>query len=326
MAIPSLHWVNGWISFQSLTSREEAMMHRIGLTVVVLSLLGGGILKPVSPDVAMADEPLLIAQQAATYKHLMTAGYRATAQRQYKTALQYFQQALQRRPRDTYATQAIRNVSYYLQRSHRIPIGVTPSGIGAPSERRDAGTRTEECASEAPLTAVVPEKTVGLTASAHPTLFFYVPKTIAQYMQLVVFEEGKVEQVYRAQIPTPPTASLIRVDLAQLNQIPALGTGKTYRWGLTLVCNEDDFAVNPTVAGYIKRMQLDPLLVQLLEKTNGNEKRALLAANGLWFDAIAALHAEPPETRKEEWTTLLESEQLQSLISQPFTEMTAMEN
>ena len=54
-------------------------------------------------------------QQAFT--QCMNAGYAATAQRDYPTALAYFQQALQLRPGNPYATRAISNVQSYMQRS-----------------------------------------------------------------------------------------------------------------------------------------------------------------------------------------------------------------
>ncbi|MGF1478686.1 MAG: HEAT repeat domain-containing protein [Cyanophyceae cyanobacterium] len=54
---------------------------------------------------------------SSTYDHLMQAGYEATEQRDYQTALQYFQQALAERPNDFYAQQAINNVESYLERS-----------------------------------------------------------------------------------------------------------------------------------------------------------------------------------------------------------------
>jgi cytochrome c-type biogenesis protein CcmH/NrfG len=46
----------------------------------------------------------------------MRAGYAATDQRDYQTAITNFERALQLRPRNPYATRAIRNVRGYMQR------------------------------------------------------------------------------------------------------------------------------------------------------------------------------------------------------------------
>ncbi len=46
----------------------------------------------------------------------MIAGYTATNQRDYPTALAYFERALQVRPNNPYARRAVRNVRGYIQR------------------------------------------------------------------------------------------------------------------------------------------------------------------------------------------------------------------
>lgn len=51
------------------------------------------------------------------FDRIMNLGYAATDAREYETALRYFQQALQLRPDNPYASQAIRNVSTYIDRS-----------------------------------------------------------------------------------------------------------------------------------------------------------------------------------------------------------------
>lgn len=47
----------------------------------------------------------------------MRAGYTATEQRDYDTALLYFKRALDERPNDTFAEQAIHNVEGYRNRN-----------------------------------------------------------------------------------------------------------------------------------------------------------------------------------------------------------------
>lgn len=51
---------------------------------------------------------------ASDYKSFMRLGYGATQQKHYQTALYYFRRALQERPADDYARQAIRNVQNYI--------------------------------------------------------------------------------------------------------------------------------------------------------------------------------------------------------------------
>jgi hypothetical protein len=51
--------------------------------------------------------------QSSEFDRYMAAGYEATQQRDYETALIYFQRALDERPNDPYAQQAIQNVEQY---------------------------------------------------------------------------------------------------------------------------------------------------------------------------------------------------------------------
>ncbi|MGB3291589.1 MAG: tetratricopeptide repeat protein, partial [Phormidesmis sp.] len=57
-----------------------------------------------------------VSGRAAVYEENMELGYDATESDDYPNALEYFQTALQQRPGDYYATQAIRNVQTYINR------------------------------------------------------------------------------------------------------------------------------------------------------------------------------------------------------------------
>jgi tetratricopeptide (TPR) repeat protein len=67
------------------------------------------------------------------YDRYMKAGYAATDQKQYETALRYFRRALDERPNDSYSTQAIRNIESTLQpgSSQPIPQTSTPTTLPA---------------------------------------------------------------------------------------------------------------------------------------------------------------------------------------------------
>jgi tetratricopeptide (TPR) repeat protein len=53
----------------------------------------------------------------SAYKNYMEAGYRATKEKEYKKAIEKFNQALKERPEDIYAQQAIQNVEFYLAKN-----------------------------------------------------------------------------------------------------------------------------------------------------------------------------------------------------------------
>jgi hypothetical protein len=58
---------------------------------------------------------------ATPYDRYMSVGYAATQRRDYATARLYFQRALDERPEDTYAAQALRNVESYQTQDNRLP-------------------------------------------------------------------------------------------------------------------------------------------------------------------------------------------------------------
>lgn len=66
-----------------------------------------------SPTTSPAPAASPAPKGATPYDRYMLAGYAATKQRQYDLALLHFKRALDERPNDTYATQAIRNVESY---------------------------------------------------------------------------------------------------------------------------------------------------------------------------------------------------------------------
>lgn len=103
-----------------------------------------------------ADVPTILLMQAqssnSNYTKYMLQGYNATKLRNYPVALNYFQQALQARPRDTYATIAIRNIQSYIERDRRLGSKKRRNflyipakfDLGQPGRLIPAGTRAQK--------------------------------------------------------------------------------------------------------------------------------------------------------------------------------------
>lgn len=103
---------------------------------------------PSTPD--NADKPAA-PKQGTAYDRYMKAGYAATEKKQHQTALLYFKRALDERPSDTYATQAVRNVEAYLR-------GEKPPTSTQPTSQPISTSATTTQASTAPTiaTAAIP--------------------------------------------------------------------------------------------------------------------------------------------------------------------------
>ena len=264
------------------------------VAIVALVLPGGCSMK------IPANFPTMMLMEAksseSNYTKYMIQGYDATKQRNYLAALNYFQQALQAKPGDTYATIAISNIQSYIERdrllgskSRRnllyipanfdfgqpgrlIPAGTRtqklpdngtviglgnnnqqsveqsgaasinasngtrkinspppPSLGGIPGRRISAGSRGgNSCTSNnQPIIALAPLEDPQITTLSYPTLFFYLPQTNAQALELVLQDENQ-EVINKTTFKTPAKSGIVSVIPA--NSTPELKVGKTYRW------------------------------------------------------------------------------------------------
>jgi hypothetical protein len=105
--------------------------------------------KPVTTTPDAPEKPTPTAQTPARqsntpYDRYMRAGYDANRRKEHQTALLYFRRALDERPNDTYATQAIRNVENYLNPNRPASSAPKPS----PSPAGTAASITQQQALE----------------------------------------------------------------------------------------------------------------------------------------------------------------------------------
>lgn len=101
------------------------MMYRISRTLLLTSLSLALWIVPSHLAVAQGkrpSSPSAASEQESAYERAMRIGYAATDQGDYQTALINFRRALAARPNDPYATAAIRNVEFYIQRRRQAVI------------------------------------------------------------------------------------------------------------------------------------------------------------------------------------------------------------
>lgn len=70
-------------------------------------------------DILDGNKPKSIDSPKSAYDRYMRIGYSATENQDYQTALINFRRALQKRPNDPYASQAIRNIRTYINRGNK---------------------------------------------------------------------------------------------------------------------------------------------------------------------------------------------------------------
>ena len=283
------------------------------------AIIAATCLAPVMPIIA-APQSLAVVAQATTYNTYMRLGYSATAKRDYRNALVNFRRALRVRPGDAYATAAISNVSKYARRGTSKTIFIA-SNRGAPGTRQGGATRGGCSSSDRTLTALVPANNLGMTTAQYPVIFFYVPQTSADILELSLLDENDNE-IYQKSLKPVKTGGIASINFRDLPGLKPLQVGKSYHWYLSIVCNVQDRSADIFVDSWVQRINFDPALQSELKQASPEGRAALYAVNGIWYDSLKALF----ETRKanpnnsalvNEWADLLDSVGLDTVAREP---------
>lgn len=191
---------------------------------------------------------------------------------------------------------------------------VTPSNLGAPGSREAAATRDSSCPhveDSPPLTALLPATNVGLTISAHPTFWFYVPysSTLQRPVEFVLYGTDE-QEIYKTTLRLQNTPGIVSLQLPEI--APSLESGKKYRWRFSFLCNLADQAQTRFVEGWVQRATPSPALLGQLDAASPRQRIALYAANGFWYDTLSAIaqlrRKSPPDgALTADWASVLHS-------------------
>ena len=165
-----------------------------------------------------------------------------------------------------------------------------PKDLDAPSGTRGTGSRGS-CgqAASVSLSLLVPKNHTGLTASGHPTFFWYLSADPGVPINFTLVEPGVPKPIIQQQIDKPK-AGINQLQMPK--DLPELVPGRQYRWTVTLLCNPDRPSVNPIAQARIKRVQASPALLEQLAAANSDfDKAAIYAGASLWYDTLAAISA-----------------------------------
>ncbi|MGI0489384.1 ARC6/PARC6 family protein [Pantanalinema rosaneae CENA516] len=190
--------------------------------------------QPATTSSPAAGEQPSTSKQGTPYDRYMKAGYAATEKKQHQTALLYFKRALDERPSDTYATQAIRNVEAYLR-----------------------GEKPPTSSQSPPQSTLTPVATTTTQASVAPTIATAtIPAPITQQQALTLINQWLQA---KAQIFAPPfdqqqatnltTGELYDALVKPDGVLTWLKTNQAYyRYGVQTVDSIERFAANQSRA------------------------------------------------------------------------------
>lgn len=197
----------------------------------------------------------------------------------------------------------------------------TPSGRGMPGRREGGGTRGGCLAQQPTLTALMPSTNSGTTLAEQPTFFWYVPENTAAAAEFVLLN-AENQPIYQVTLPISSQAGILSLTLPADRSSPSLTLNQPYRWYFSLICDPLDRSADSFTSGWIERIQPTPALTQALSTATPDQKPALYAEAGLWYDAltsIATLRQADPQNPDliTQWQTLLNSVDLTSIVDQP---------
>jgi hypothetical protein len=191
---------------------------------------------------------------------------------------------------------------------------VLPAGTATPGSTIGDGVTGEL----ATLTALLPSTKHGLTVSARPTIYAYLPPIGAQTVFFSLQdEEGNFH--YHTTLEVAGDGGVLSITLPA--EAAALELGKNYLWYLAPI--ERDGILRPdnyAVTGWVKRV--DAMVNQSELADSPVTLATEYAQAGIWYETLKVLveaqRSEPDnQTLAEEWHDLLEQVGLEAIASEP---------
>jgi len=143
-------------------------------------------------------------------------------------------------------------------------------------------------ATEPAIQPLLPVGKYGWSLAEHPEIFVDVSGTTAQQALLVMRSEDGLD--YRqAFLPVPEAEGFSGFSLPEGTQ--PLATNQTYQWSLSFICG-DYFTLNdPTITGWVRRIDTSPAIEQAVSTGSPQEQAQWLSENGYWYDLTAMVVA-----------------------------------
>lgn len=166
-----------------------------------------------------------------------------------------------------------------------------PPSTGQPRSTGNGSSREGllRCsATEPAIQPLLPVGKYGLSLAEHPRIFVDVSGTTAQQALLVMRSEDGLD--YRqAFLPVPEAEGFSEFSLPEGTQ--PLATNQTYQWSLSFICG-DYFTLNdPTITGWVRRIDTSPAIEQAVSAGSPQEQAQWLSENGYWYDLTAMVVA-----------------------------------
>jgi hypothetical protein len=170
--------------------------------------------------------------------------------------------------------------------------------VGKP-RRRVGGGRRGPAEDQPELFTLVPEH-VGLTASASPTLYWYIDAEAKGDVafELTLIDDESIQPLVDTRLTHPETSGLQAIRLADHGV--ELAPGQEYQWSVALVPSQGAQSQALVSSGWVERVP-EPGAVAAANAAGPDKAAAVYAEAGLWYDALdsaaAQVEADPGDAQ-----------------------------
>lgn len=181
-----------------------------------------------------------------------------------------------------------------------------------PGGTRDSNLMTKICGEhDQEIAYLLGDKNREFTLSAHPTFWFYIPKSLEKVAQLK-FEVKELEtgkKVYGRTVSAPKMPGIIGISLPPEPQY-AVAPNVNYSWSMEVDCKNSNHESVRLLEGWLHRLPSNPDLQNQLAAVPDTEKHTVYFQHDLLYDALNDLAqlriAQPHDAQlKMSWNELL---------------------
>lgn len=164
-------------------------------------------------------------------------------------------------------------------------VAYTPPMRGAPQRRIGGSSRGADTA--LPGVFVLAPDHVGLTSLEQPALFWYLTGPTKVRVELTLIDDKQVTPVLEVPLVPVVAEGVQRLRLSDLKI--SLKPEVEYQWTVSLVPDAKERSNDVISGGVVKRVAMPADLAAKLAAAPPAARPRLLAAAGLWYDAVAEL-------------------------------------
>ena len=162
----------------------------------------------------------------------------------------------------------------------------TPPDRGAPVARVSGGTRSTD--NTALIVRVLAPAQIAYTLETTPVFYWFVSERIVHPVTITIVDNDQIDPILEKRLEPPFAKGIHAIRLSDHGI--SLEPGRTYHWGISVEVRSGDRFKDLYAGADIKRIAVtNELQKELAAISDVDAAIRLLAARGIWYDALAKL-------------------------------------